>query len=89
MLKYFFILQRYKIEIKTFFIALNKMKEKYKLLFIAFLFYLIGHVLWTLAIIFDDPILISCQVEEWLINIPFFLFSILGLIASWRLYKHS
>ena len=66
-----------------------KMKEKYKLLFIAFLFYLIGHVLWSLAIIFDDPILINGLVEEWLINIPFFLFSILGLIASWRLYKHS
>ena len=46
--------------------------KKYKLLFIAFLFYLIGHVLWSLAIIFDDPILISYLVEEWLINIPFF-----------------
>ena len=36
-----------------------------------------------------EAILISYQVEEWLINIPFFLFSILGLIASWRLYTHS
>ena len=66
-----------------------KMKEKYKVLFIAFLFYLIGHVLWTLAIISDDPILINYKIEEWLINILFFLFSIFGLIASWRLYKHS
>ena len=65
------------------------MKEKYKVLFIAFLFYLIGHVLWTLAIISDDPILINYKVEEWLINIPFFLFSILGLISVWSLYKHS
>ena len=66
-----------------------KMKEKYKLLFVAFLFYFIGHILWSLAIISDDPILINHNVEEWLINIPFFLFSILGLIASWSLYKHS
>ena len=65
------------------------MKKHYKLLFIAFVFYLIGHVLWSLAIISDDPILINFKVEEWLINIPFFLFSILGLISSWRLYKHS
>ena len=65
------------------------MKKHYKLLFIAFVFYFIGHVLWSLAIILDDPILINFKLEEWLINIPFFLFSILGLIASWRLYKHS
>ena len=65
------------------------MKKHYKLLFIALVFYLIGHVLWSLAIILDDPILINFKVEEWLINIPFFLFSIFGLIASWRLYKHS
>ena len=65
------------------------MKEKYKFLLIAFLFYLIGHALWCLAIISDDPILINYKVEEWLINIPFFLFSIFGLIASWRLYKHT
>ena len=65
------------------------MKEKYKLLFVAFLFYLLGHVLWSLAIISDDPILISFKFEEWLINIAFFLFSILGLISSWRLYKYS
>mgnify|MGYP001409314798 CR=1 FL=1 len=53
------------------------------------LFYLIGHFLWTLAIISNDPILINYKVEEWVINIPFFIFSILALISSWRLYKHS
>lgn len=66
-----------------------KLKKHYKLLFKAFVFYLIGHALWTLAIISDDPILINYKVEEWVINIPFFLFSVLALIASWRLYKHT
>lgn len=48
-----------------------------------------GHVLWSSTIILDDPILINYKVEEWVINIPFFIFSILALISSWRLYKHS
>ena len=65
------------------------MKKHYKLLFLAFVFYLIGHVLWSTTIISDDPILINYKVEEWVINIPFFIFSILALISSWRLYKHS
>ena len=62
-------------------------KKNYTLLFIAFLFYLIGHVLWTFTIICDEPILLNECVEKWLINVPFFIFTIIGLIATYRLYK--
>ena len=64
------------------------MKKNYAILFTAFLFYLIGHVLWTYAIICDEPILLNEGVEKWLINIPFFIFTIIGLIATYRLYKN-
>ena len=61
--------------------------KNYKLLFIAFLFYLLGHILWTFAIICEKPLLYNEVVEEWLVNIPFFIFTIIGLTATYRLYK--
>ena len=64
------------------------MRKNYAILFTAFLFYLIGHVLWTYTIICDEPILLNEGVEQWLINIPFFIFTIIGLIATYRLYKN-
>ena len=64
------------------------MKKNYKLLFKAFLFYLLGHVLWTFTMICDEPILLNKDVEQWLVNIPFFIFIIIGLIATYRLYKN-
>ena len=64
------------------------MKKNYAILFTAFLFYLIGHVLWTFTIICDEPILLNEGVEQLLINIPFFIFTIIGLIATYRLYKN-
>jgi|TARA_B100001094_G_scaffold315649_1_gene355864 hypothetical protein len=64
------------------------MKKNYKLLFSAFLFYLVGHVLWTFTIICDEPILLNDDFEQWMVNIPFFIFTIIGLIATYRLYKN-
>ncbi|MDG2372151.1 MAG: hypothetical protein P8L83_06025 [Flavobacteriaceae bacterium] len=56
-----------------------------RLLFlISFIFYFIGQLLWTIVIIIDKPVF-----EEWLINIPFGLFSIIALIASVKLYQHK
>ena len=63
------------------------MKKKYKFLFISFVFYLIGHLVWSYSIISKDPILMNENIELFLINFPFFVFSILGLIATYRLYK--
>ena len=63
--------------------------KNYKLLFIAFLFYLLGHMLWSFAIICEKPLLYNEVVEEWLVNIPFFIFTIIGLIATYRLFKNK
>ena len=63
--------------------------KNYKLLFIAFIFYLLGHVLWTFSIIYEKPLLFNKNIEDWLINIPFFIFSIIGLIATYRLFKNK
>ena len=62
------------------------MNKNYRLLFIAFLFYLIGHILWTYTIIFEKT-LINESIEIWLVNIPFFIFGVIGLIATFSLYN--
>ena len=63
--------------------------KNYKLLFIAFLFYMLGHMLWTFSIMYEKPLLFNKNIEDWLVNIPFFIFSIIGLIATYRLYKNK
>jgi len=63
--------------------------KNYRLLFIAFLFYMLGHMLWTFSIICEKPLLCNENIEDWLLNIPFFVFSIIGLIATYRLYKNK
>jgi len=65
------------------------MNKNYKLLFVAFLFYMLGHMLWTFSIIHEKPLLFNKNIEDWLINIPFFIFSIIGLIATYRIYKNK
>ena len=65
------------------------MNKNYRLLFIAFLFYMLGHMLWTFSIICEKPLLFNKNIEDWLVNIPFFIFSIIGLIATYRLYKNK
>ena len=65
------------------------MHKNFKLLFIAFLFYLLGHMLWSLAIISEKPLLYNKFIEEWLVNISFLIFTIIGLIATFRLYKNK
>ena len=71
--------------LKLFFLV----NKNFKLLFIAFLFYMIGHMLWTFSIICEKPLLFNKNIEDWLVNIPFFIFSIIGLIATYRLYKNK
>ena len=65
------------------------MNKNYKLLFVAFLFYMLGHMLWTLSMIYETPLLFNKNIEDCLVNIPFFIFSIIGLIATYRLYKNK
>ena len=63
--------------------------ENYRLLFIAFLFYMLGHMLWTFSMIYEKPLLFNKNIQDWLVNIPFFIFSIIGLIATYRIYKNK
>ena len=65
------------------------MNKNFKLLFIAFLFYVLGHMLWTFSIISEKPLLFNKNIEDWLVNIPFLIFSIIGLIATFRLYMNK
>ena len=64
------------------------MNKNYRLLFTAFLFYLIGHILWTYTIIFEET-LVSESIKIWLVNIPFFIFGVIALIATFLLYKNK
>jgi len=65
------------------------MKNTGLLFLSAFCFYLIGHFFWSLSIIYKQPLFINETFELWIINIPFGLFAIFGLIASVRLYKNN
>ena len=62
------------------------MMKNFKLLFIALLFYLLGHMLWTFLII-SDKVILNHVNQELIVSIPFLLFTIIGLIATYRLYK--
>ena len=54
---------------------------------IAFLFFFLGQVLWTMALIIESPLFGSKVAEDWTLNIIFTLCSIFGLIAGVKLYK--
>ena len=56
---------------------------------IAFCFFIIAQILWTIALIVKDPLFGSKTAEDWSINIPYSFCSILGLIASIRLYQNK
>jgi len=62
------------------------MKKNFKLLYFAFLFYFLGHMLWTFLIISDKDILNHVN-QEFIVSIPFLFFTVIGLIATYRLYK--
>ena len=65
------------------------MKKTGLLFLIAFLFYLIGHFFWSASIVSQEALFINENIEIWIINVPFGLFAIFGLIASIRLYKYD
>ena len=63
------------------------MKRIGLLLFITFIFFLIAQILWTFALIIEDPLFGSKTAEDWSINIPYSLCSIFGVITGLKLYK--
>jgi hypothetical protein len=52
-----------------------------------FIFFLLAQILWTIALIIEEPLFGSKTAEDWSINIPYSLCSIFGLIASINLFK--
>ena len=65
------------------------MKQGYFLLILAFIMYIIGHIFWSISILYNNSFLFNKSTEIWIINIPFGLFSILGLIGFLKLYRKS
>jgi len=59
------------------------MKTVGLLLCTSFLFYLIGHLIWTIFTIMEG----NADFKFWIISLPFAIFSIFGLFASFKLYK--
>ena len=59
------------------------------LFFIAFIFFLLAQILWTIALIIEEPLFGSKTAEDWSINIPYSLCSIFGVIASLKLYNNK
>ena len=65
------------------------MKDIGRLFLLAFMFFLLGQLLWSVSLLMEEPLFGSKGVEDWTINIIFTFCSIFGLIASLKLYKHN
>ena len=65
------------------------MKRIGLLFFIAFIFLLLAQILWTFAILIEDPLFGSENSEEWVINLSYSFCSIFGLIAAFKLYNNK
>ena len=63
------------------------MKKVGLYLIIAFIFYLIGQVIWLFMIILDIPLFGSNYLDDMIINQIFTLFAIFGLITGITLYR--
>jgi len=63
------------------------MKRIGLLFFISFIFFLLAQILWTFALIVEEPLFGSSLVEDWSMNISYSLCSIFGVIASLQLYN--
>ena len=66
------------------------MMKKVSLLFIiSFLFFVIGQSLWSIRLFNQSPVFEDYIIDDWVVNIMFFLCSIFGLIGSYKWYKNS
>ena len=60
------------------------MKNVRLLFLISFVLYFVGNLLWTINIIYYHQLF-----EEWIINIPFSIFSVIILCACLSWYKQK
>ena len=63
------------------------MKKVGLYLIIAFIFYLIGQIIWLFMIILDVPLFGSNYIDNMILNQIFTLFAIFGLITGITLYR--
>ena len=76
-------------KLSDIFYKFDNMKKIVLLFVLSFLFALIGQILWMIGILSKDPLFGSQYLEEWFIYLPFTLFSVFGLFASYKWYKKS
>ena len=65
------------------------MKKITLLYTIAFAFFVIGEILWSIKLFNQNPIFIDGHIDDWIINIMFTFFGLFGLFASYKWYKNS
>ena len=65
------------------------MKRIGLLFFIAFIFFLLAQILWTITLIIEEPLFGSKTAEDWSINMAYNLCSIFGVIASLKFYSNK
>ena len=65
------------------------MKKVSLLFIISFLFFFLGQILWSIMLFNESPVFEEHIIDDWVINIIFFLCSIFGLIGSYKWYKNS
>ena len=62
--------------------------KKVTLLFVAsFSFFVLGQILWSIRLFNQSPIFGIGHIDDWVVNIMFFLCSVCGLIASYKWYS--
>tara|TARA_B100000945_G_C20085829_1_gene458920 strand:+ start:78 stop:278 length:201 start_codon:yes stop_codon:yes gene_type:complete len=63
------------------------MKQVAFLFILSFLFYVIGQILWMIAIISDTPFFGYQVLEDLIMYFPFTICGVLGLLGSYKWYK--
>ena len=56
---------------------------------IAFSFFFIGELIWSIRLLSEDSILGTEHLDEWMANIMFMLCAITGFIGSYKWYQKS
>ena len=56
---------------------------------IAFIFFLIGEIIWSIQLIHKASLFENQHIDDWVINIMFLLCSLSGTIGSYKWYKND
>ena len=56
---------------------------------IAFIFFLIGEIIWSIRLIHKTSLFENHHIDDWVVNIMFLLCSLSGTIGSYKWYKND